>query len=58
MRTIVKKDKLIKIIKRNFNFYDDEQINTIINEYGASYFNRYSNLNITYLGFGAWELTI
>lgn len=58
MRATVKRDKLVKIIKRRFPNYGIERINSIIDEYGASYFNQYSDLNIEYLGFGEWTITI
>ena len=58
MRATVKRDKLVKIIKRRFPNYDIERINSIIDEYGASHFNQYSDLNIEYLSFGEWAITI
>ena len=58
MRATVKRDKLVKIIKRSFSQYNIERINAIIDEYGASYFNEYSDLNIKYLGFGEWKITV
>lgn len=58
MRATVKRNKLVKIIKRSFSQYDIERINAIIDEYGASYFNEHSDLNIEYLGFGEWAITI
>jgi hypothetical protein len=58
MKMTVKKDKLVKIIKREFPFYTEEQIKETIDEYGAEYFNGYgSTLSIKYLGFAQWEIT-
>ena len=59
MRVRVQKQKLIKIIRRVFSYYTEEQIADIIDEYGAAYFNdRGSELAIVYVGFGYWEVTI
>ena len=58
MRATVKRDKLVKIIKRRFPNYGIERINSIIDEYGAGYFNQYSDLNIEYLGFGERAIII
>jgi hypothetical protein len=59
MRVKVQKQKLIKIIRREFSYYTEEQIVDIIDKYGAAYFNdRGSDLNIRYIGFGYWEVTI
>ena len=56
MKKIVKKDKLIKYIKKQYgNFYTVEQIAKIIEEHGCSYFDR---LNIKYLNYGEWEITL
>lgn len=53
----VKKQSLIKIIRREFTYYTAEEISDIIDEYGAAYFNdRGSCLNIKYIGFGEWEV--
>ena len=46
MRAKINRDKLVKIIKRHFWSYDIEAINAIIDEFGANYFNKYSNFNI------------
>lgn len=59
MRVTVKKDKLIKIIKRHFTYYTEKQIADIIETDGAEYFNSAgSDLDIEYLGFGEWKITI
>ena len=59
MRAKVKKEKLVKIIRRTFTYYTESEIVEIINEYGAEYFNdRGSELDIKYTGFGYWEVTI
>ena len=59
MKVTVKKDKLIKIIKRHFTYYTEEQIKNIIETDGAQYFNcAGSDLNIEYLGFGEWKINI
>lgn len=57
MKMIVKKDKLIKLIKREYPYYTEEMIKYNIDEYGAEYFNgNGSNLKIKYLNFGEWEV--
>ena len=59
MRVRVQKHKLIKIIRRTFTYYTEKQIADIIDEYGAEYFNdRGSELDIVYVKFGYWEVTI
>lgn len=58
MRVTVQKEKLIRIIKRQFTYYTSEDIKNIIDEYGAAYFNGYSELDIEYIGFGLWKVTI
>ena len=58
MRVTVKKDKLIKIIKRKCSEYTTEQISSIIEEHGAGYFNEFTELNIEYKGFCEWEVNI
>ena len=57
MKAIVEKEKLIRIIRRRFN-YSYEQVCKIIDEYGAAYFNKQSDLNIAYLGYGKYAVTI
>ncbi len=58
MKAIVEKKKLVRIIRRKFTHYSDEQIYKIIDEYGAAYFNEKSDLNIAYTGYGRYEVTL
>lgn len=58
MRARVKKEKLVRIIRRKFVDYSDDKIYKIIDEYGAAYFNKYSDFNIAYIGFGDYEITL
>ena len=58
MKAIVEKKKLVRIIRRRFTHYSDEQVYKIIDEYGAAYFNKNSDLNIEYLGYGKYAVTI
>lgn len=57
MKMKVKKDKLVKLIKREYTYYTENEIKERIDEYGAEYFNgNGSTINIKYLGFGEWEV--
>lgn len=54
MKKIVRKDKLIKYIKKQYEgFYTADEISKIIEEEGCSCFKK---LNIKYIGYGQWEI--
>ena len=51
----VKKEGLVKIIAREYPYYNNEQISEMIEEYGSEYFNGNGcRFRFKYLGFGEW----
>ena len=56
MEKILNEDKLIRYIKKQYgNLYTYDRIAQIIEENGSSYFKE---LNIEYLNYGKWKITI